>query len=238
MLNRQAMLQHLRTHAPVIAPSMLKCDFGDLHREVRALDAAGFPLLHLDVMDGHFVPNLSYGPMVIRSLRPLTETPFDAHLMISDPARYLDEFLDAGCECVTFHVETVSDPGELLERIRQRDAVAGLAVNPDTSLDAVRPWLDACDLLLMMSVHPGFGGQAFLPEVLPRVREIRELAPDGLIISMDGGISERTIADCAAVGSDVFVAGSAVFDQPDYAAARRSLSAQAASAQVSMEKSG
>lgn len=237
MLNRDAMLKHLRTNAPVIAPSMLKCDFGNLQREVERLDRAGFPLLHLDVMDGHFVPNLSYGPMVIGSLRRLTETPLDAHLMISDPARYLTEYLDAGCEAVTFHWEAVPDPTDLLAEIQQRDAVAGLAVNPETPIEDVEPWLDRCDLLLVMSVRPGFGGQAFMPEVLPKVRRAREVGGDRLIISIDGGVAPGTIAQCSAAGADLFVAGSSVFDQPDYESAGKQLAALAGDAQRLAEES-
>lgn len=239
MLKREAMLRHLREHVPVIAPSMLKCDFGNLHQDVKRLDQAGFPLLHLDVMDGHFVPNLSYGPMVIRSLRQLTETPFDAHLMISDPAKYLTEYLDAGCEAITFHLEAeaVSDPGELLAEIRDRDVVAGLAINPDTPMELAEPWLDQCDLLLVMSVMPGFGGQAFMPEVLPKVERARELAGERLIISMDGGVAAGTIEQCAAAGTDLFVAGSSVFDEADYAAAGTRLSDLARSAQRLAEES-
>jgi len=230
MLKREAMLQHLRTNAPVIAPSMLKCDFGNLQQEVEQLDAAGFPVLHLDVMDGHFVPNLSYGPMVIKSMRKLTSTPFDAHLMISDPTKYLQEYIDAGCEAITFHLEAVPEPRPLLDAIRNSDAVAGLAINPGTPIETAEPWLQHCDLLLVMSVEPGFGGQAFMPEVLPKVRRAREIAGERLIISMDGGVASKTIEECAAAGTDLFVAGSSVFDEPDYESAGRRLSQLAASA--------
>lgn len=237
MLKREAMLQHLRTDAPVIAPSMLKCDFGNLQREIESLGAAGFPVLHLDVMDGHFVPNLSYGPMVIKSMRKLTNTPFDAHLMVSDPAKYLQEYIDAGCEAITFHLEAVPEPRPLLEAIRHSDAVSGLAINPSTPLEAAEPWLQYCDLLLVMSVQPGFGGQAFMPEVLPKVRRAREIAGERLIISMDGGVAAGTIEECAAAGTDLFVAGSSVFDEPDYEAAGQHLARLAASAKPLAEES-
>ncbi|MCH2210886.1 MAG: ribulose-phosphate 3-epimerase [Fuerstiella sp.] len=223
MLKRHAMLKHLRTHSPVIAPSLLKCDFGNLDNEVKLLDRSGFSVLHLDVMDGNFVPNLSYGPMVIRSLRQLTNIPFDAHLMISDPAFYLDEYLDAGCEAVTFHLEAVPDPKDLLLELQRRDTVAGLAINPDTPLEMAEPWLEHCDLLLVMSVQPGFGGQTFMPEVLQKVRRAREIAGERLIISIDGGVAAGTIAKCSDAGADLFVAGSAVFDKADYGAARKQL---------------
>jgi ribulose-phosphate 3-epimerase len=219
MRTRDAMLSYLRTHRPAIAPSMLKCDFGNLHRECELLDAASAPLLHLDVMDAHFVPNLSYGPMVIERLRPLTSTPFDAHLMVSDPARFLDDYIRAGCEAITFHLEAVPQPVELLREIRRRDVVAGLAINPDTPFSAAEPFLRECDLFLVMSVHPGFGGQKFIPDVLSKVTQARAAGGDDLIISMDGGVGRNTIAACARAGTDVFVAGSSVFDESDYAAA-------------------
>jgi len=202
MRTRDAMLSYLRTHRPAIAPSMLKCDFGNLHRECELLDAASAPLLHLDVMDAHFVPNLSY-----------------AHLMVSDPARFLDDYIRAGCEAITFHLEAVPQPVELLREIRRRDVVAGLAINPDTPFSAAEPFLRECDLFLVMSVHPGFGGQKFIPDVLSKVTQARAAGGDDLIISMDGGVGRNTIAACARAGTDVFVAGSSVFDESDYAAA-------------------
>ena len=141
MQTRDEMLSHLKAKRPVVAPSMLKCDFGNLHREIELLDAAGSSLLHWDVMDGHFVPNLSYGPMVIERVRGLTETPFDAHLMISDPTKYLDEYVRAGCEAITFHLETVPQPVPLLREIRRRKLVAGLAINPGTPFSAAEAFL-------------------------------------------------------------------------------------------------
>ena len=213
------MLSYLRDHRPAVAPSMLKCDFGNLHRELELLDAASAPLLHLDVMDAHFVPNLSYGPMVIEKIRPLTATPFDAHLMVSEPGRFLDDYIKAGCEAITFHLEAVPDPVDLLREIRSRDVVAGLAINPDTPFSAAEPFLPECDLFLVMSVHPGFGGQKFIPDVLSRVTQARAAAGPDLIISIDGGVGKSTIEACARAGADVFVAGSSVFDEPDYSAA-------------------
>lgn len=219
MLTRDEMLSHLKARRPIAAPSMLKCDFGNLHREIELLDTAEASLLHLDVMDGHFVPNLSYGPMVIERMRPLTGTPFDAHLMISDPAKYLNEYIKAGCEAITFHLEAVPEPTKLLQEIRKKNVVAGLAINPDTPFAKAEPFLSECDLLLVMSVHPGFGGQKFIPDVVSKIRDARAVAGDRLIISVDGGISRSTIAQCAQAGCDVFVAGSSIFDEPCYAAA-------------------
>lgn len=219
MLTRDEMLSYLKAHRPVVAPSMLKCDFGNLHREIELLDAAKSSLLHWDVMDGHFVPNLSYGPMVIERTRGLTKTPFDAHLMISDPAKYLEEYIKAGCEAITFHLEAVPQPVSLLREIRRRGLVAGLAINPGTPFSSAEPFLAECDLFLVMSVNPGFGGQKFIPDVVSKIAAARAVGGQDLIISVDGGIGRSTIAQCAEAGCDVFVAGSSVFDEPCYAAA-------------------
>ena len=207
----------------MIAPSMLKCDFGNLQHEAERIDAAGLPLYHLDVMDGHFVPNLSYGAMVIAGLRERTGVPFDAHLMISDPAAFLEDYIKAGCEAITFHIEAVPDPSELLKEIRNRDIVSGLAINPETSFEQAAPYVEYCDLLLVMSVRPGFGGQKFMPEVLPKITAAREAGGPDLLISVDGGVAEPTIARCAAAGADIFVAGSSIFDQSDYETAGKRL---------------
>lgn len=215
-MNRTDILQRLRAARPIIAPSMLKCDFGNLAREVERLTAANAKVLHWDVMDGHFVPNLSYGPMVIERVRPLTEMVFDAHLMISEPERYLDEYLKAGCDAITVHIEAVLQPTSLLRRIRDAGRVAGLALNPQTPLSAVEPFLGEIDLLLVMSVQAGFGGQSFIPTSIEKLQAARKLTSPQTILSVDGGIGTKTIAGCAAVGTDLFVAGSAIFDQSDY----------------------
>lgn len=215
-MNRTDILQRLRAARPIIAPSMLKCDFGNLAREVERLTAANTKVLHWDVMDGHFVPNLSYGPMLIERVRPLTEMVFDAHLMISEPERYLDEYLKAGCDAITVHIEAVPQPTSLLRRIRDAGQVAGLALNPQTPLSAIEPFLAEIDLLLVMSVQAGFGGQSFIPTSIEKLREARQMISSETILSVDGGIGTKTIASCAAVGTDLFVAGSAIFDQSDY----------------------
>jgi len=230
-MSRLATLEILSAHLPLIAPSMLKCDFGNLYREVELLDCADARVLHLDVMDGHFVPNLSYGPVVIERLRELTTLPFDAHLMISDPGRYLDDFLRAGCEAVTFHIEAVPDAGPLLRRIREADAVAGLALNPGTPVERVEPFLADCDLVLVMSVEPGFGGQKFQSTALGKLRRLRELSPS-LLLSVDGGIGPETIGPSSAAGADLFVVGSAIFKTDDYGQAIAQLAATAADARA------
>lgn len=215
-MNRDAVLGRLRKSRPLIAPSMLKCDFGNLAREIELLETAGAQLLHWDVMDGHFVPNLSYGALVIERLRDRTDLIFDAHLMISDPAAYLDDYLRAGCNCITFHAETVSEPRPLLDEIRERGAVAGLALNPGTPVESVTAALPSCDMVLIMSVEPGFGGQSFMPESLPKLQQVRSQCSPDLLLAIDGGIGPKTIAETGAAGADLFVVGSAIFDAPDY----------------------
>ncbi len=218
-----AVVRRLLSGIPLIAPSMLKCDFANLHREVALLEAAGAKMLHLDVMDGHFVPNLSYGALVIRSLRSATRLPFEAHLMISDPARYVDDFLDAGCDVLTFHIEAVPEPAGLLRQIRGRGAAAGLALNPGTPVEAVLPFITECDLLLVMSVEPGFGGQKFIPETLAKVRRLAPLVGGDRLLSIDGGIGPATIPEAARAGATEFVVGSAIFDTTDYREAIESM---------------
>lgn len=217
-MNRDAVLRRLRSACPVIAPSMLKCDFGDLAQEIRLLEAAGAKVLHWDVMDGHFVPNLSYGALLIERLRERTDLIFDAHLMISEPARYLDDYLQAGCNCVTVHAEAVPEPVPLLEQIRELGGVAGLAINPGTSVESVTAALPACDMVLVMSVEPGFGGQAFMPESLDKLRQLRACCSAETLLGIDGGIGPKTIARTAEAGADVFVVGSALFEAADYGA--------------------
>ena len=189
---------------------MLKCDFGNLHREVELLEAGEAKILHMDVMDGHFVPNLSYGAMVIERVRELTELPFEAHLMISDPARYLDDFIKAGCNLLTFHLEAVPEPRKLIDRIHEKECLAGLAINPETPADKAIPFLGQIDELLVMTVHPGFGGQAFLPDMLPKVRALRAAAKQ-LPILVDGGVNFETGPRCVEAGANVLVAGNSLF---------------------------
>ena len=216
-------VSRLLSSTPLIAPSMLKCDFANLHREVELLESAGAQLLHMDVMDGHFVPNLSYGAVVIRSLRNATGLPFEAHLMISDPARYLDDFIEAGCDIITFHIEAVPQPADLLRRIRDAGAAAGLALNPSTPIEAILPFIAECDLALVMSVNPGFGGQKFMPETLEKVRRLAPHTGSDRLLSIDGGIGHETISLAARAGARQFVVGSAIFDEADYRSAMDNL---------------
>ena len=226
-------VSRLLSSTPLIAPSMLKCDFANLHREVELLESAGARLLHLDVMDGHFVPNLSYGAVVIRSLRATTALPFEAHLMISDPARYVDDFLEAGCNLITFHIEADPQPAGLLRRIRKAGAAAGLALNPATPVEAVLPFVPECDLILVMSVNPGFGGQKFMPETLEKVRKLAPHTGSNRLLSIDGGIGPESIPLAARAGARQFVVGSAIFDAADYRSAMESLHLAASGAAYS-----
>jgi ribulose-phosphate 3-epimerase len=197
------------------------------------LESAGARLLHLDVMDGHFVPNLSYGAVIIQSLRKTTALPFEAHLMISDPGRYLDDFIDAGCDLITIHVEAVPEPGDLLRRIRERGAGAGLALNPATPVAAIAPYVAECDQVLVMSVEPGFGGQKFMPVALDKLRRLAPLVGKNRLLSIDGGIGPTTIARAAQAGAGEFVTGSAIFDAADYGEAMEKMRLAASGAAVS-----
>ena len=226
-MSRIGIHQQFQNARPIIAPSMLKCDFGNLQHEVGCLAAAGSRVLHWDVMDGHFVPNLSYGAMLIERVRPLTEMLFDAHLMIAEPARYLNEYLKAGCDAITIHIEALPDPRDVLRRIREAGRLAGLALNPQTPLSTVEPFIAEIDLLLIMSVPAGFGGQAFIPDSLEKLKQARKLVSREQILSVDGGIGLQTIAGCAEAGADLFVVGSAIFDHSDYTLAVSELSQKA-----------
>jgi ribulose-phosphate 3-epimerase len=230
-MGRRDHLAALREAAPGILPSLLLCDFGHLAAEVARLEEAGVPALHLDVMDGVFVPNLTYGMPIVEALRRVTDLPLDVHLMITDPARYLPAFRDAGADLVTFHVEAVQRPREVLETAKKLGLSAGLALNPGTSLEAVSGCWELCDLLLVMSVEAGFGGQAFQPVALEKLRRARELGGADLLLEVDGGVNLETIAACAEAGADLFVVGSGIFGfrPSEYGEAVRGLRKQAES---------
>jgi ribulose-phosphate 3-epimerase len=198
-----------------IAPSLLSADFSRLESDVAAVEKAGAEVLHIDVMDGHFVPNISLGVPVIASLRKRTKLYFDAHLMISEPHRYAESFVKAGCDHITFHIETTNDPEGVVEHIRGLGATAGVCLNPTTPVSAIESIIETVDLVLVMSVWPGFGGQKFIADVLPKVKELRGRLKPHQRLQIDGGIDPQTIGAAAEAGVDLFVAGTAVFRQPD-----------------------
>lgn len=206
-----------------IVPSILSANFANLQRDVKRVEDAGADMLHIDVMDGHFVPNITVGVPVVESLSKITHLPLDVHLMIEEPEKYIEPFARAGSNTLTFHIEVTDQPEDLIARIRQLGAKAAVSVNPETGLDRIWNLLDKLDMVLVMFVHPGFGGQAFMSEVLWKVRELREKAPVGFDIEVDGGINEKTISEVARAGANVFVVGTAIFDSPDVAAAIRTL---------------
>ena len=208
-----------RAPKPFVTPSLLNCNFAKVGEELDALKRDGVEAVHLDVMDGHFVPNLSYGAPVIADWRRVTDFPFDAHLMMSDPGRYLDDFVKAGCDIIIVQIEAVPDPTNLIARIKAAGCRASLALNPPTPLSKIEPFLDGLDAVLVMSVMPGFGGQKFDASVLSKVRALRASHP-GLHISIDGGIKPDTAGLAVEAGVSQMVVGSGVF-RPDgnYAAA-------------------
>lgn len=209
-----------------VSPSILAADFANLQFEIEKVERAGADMLHVDVMDGHFVPNISIGFPVIRSIRKVTSLFFDVHLMISDPLNYIPKFADCGADGITFHLEAADDPAQVIALIRSLGKKAGVSLKPSTPASALFPYLEQIDMALVMTVEPGFGGQSFMEDMLPKIRELRGEADRRsipLAIEVDGGITEKTAPLVREAGADVLVAGSFVFHSPDPAAAVASL---------------
>ena len=206
-------------HRVAVAPSLLSADFARLEDEIAAVEKTGVEFLHLDVMDGHFVPNLTFGPLVVEAISRVSTVPLDAHLMISNPDKYIPNFVDAGAHIVTIHAEASSEVRRDLRQIRKRGAKAGLSINPDNTTQNVEAFLEDVDLLLVMSVFPGFGGQSFMESVLPNVERavaVREDRGLEFAIEIDGGINPETAVRARAAGAEILVAGTAIFRTPDY----------------------
>jgi ribulose-phosphate 3-epimerase len=219
----------LRASAPLVLPSLLACDFANLAREIEIVEAAGARALHLDVMDGHFVPNISFGIPIVEAVRRTTKLPLDVHLMIERPERYIEQFCEAGADGLTIHIEATRDAPAALEQIRSLGALAGLALNPPTPLSAIEASLAHCDLILVMSVMPGFGGQTFDERALDKLRALRDRDDVDALLEVDGGITEETIGPSTEAGAELIVAGTSIFHTDDYIHAFSRLDAAATS---------
>jgi len=198
----------------LIAPSILSADFSCLGEEIKSVEKEGVRWIHVDVMDGHFVPNLTIGPVVVESIRPKSKSVLDCHLMVSEPKKWLEAFAGSGADCITVHVETGKDIRPLLKKIRSLKCMAGISINPATPVSAIKNLLNDVDLVLVMSVNPGFGGQKFIESVLEKIKTLVELRGNRkYLIEVDGGIHEKNIAAVRSAGADIMVAGSAVFGE-------------------------
>lgn len=209
------------TRKILIAPSILSADFAKLGQEIKAVEAGGADWIHIDVMDGHFVPNITMGPVVVKSIRPVTKLPLDVHLMIAKPERYIESFVKAGSDIITFHIEAEDNPMEAIKLIRYYKKKVGVSIRPKTDVDALKSVLPMVDMVLVMTVEPGFGGQSFMPECLPKIAQLREIFKKD--IEVDGGLGESTAQDVITNGANIIVAGTSVFGTADYAQAIRKL---------------
>lgn len=208
----------LSPHKCLLAPSILAGDHANLSKSLREIEAAKLEWVHLDIMDGHFVPNLSFGPQAVNAMRPSSELFFDVHLMLDNPHRYIDAFLDAGADQITIHVEPDYPVSDTLDYIRTKGCKCGVVLNPDTPAEAAKPYLSRCDIVLLMTVQPGFGGQSFRHDVLPKIKQIAEWRNEmglNFRLEIDGGVDAETAPLCTAQGADTLVAGTAFFKATD-----------------------
>ncbi|MDM5327987.1 ribulose-phosphate 3-epimerase [Neobacillus sp. CF12] len=205
-----------------IAPSILSADFARLGEEIAAVERAGADYIHIDVMDGHFVPNITIGPLIVEAIRPVTKLPLDVHLMIENPDQYIENFAKAGADYITVHVEACRHLHRTIHHIKSFGIKAGVVLNPATPVDSIEHILADIDMVLLMSVNPGFGGQSFIPEVLPKIRKVKKMADEKgkeIEIEIDGGVNPETAKLCIEAGANVLVAGSAIYNKEDYEAA-------------------
>jgi len=202
----------------LVAPSILSADFSCLGEEIKRVEDAGSDLVHLDIMDGHFVPNITMGPVIVKSVRSYTKLCFDTHLMISNPLKYAEHFVKAGSDHITFHIESDDNPDAVIEKLQALGCSIGISVKPKTPASAIIPFLGKIDLVLVMTVEPGFGGQSFMADMMPKVKEIKDAirkAGRRIHLQVDGGIDSETVKDAAANGANMMVAGTSVFKNPD-----------------------
>ncbi|QIZ07404.1 ribulose-phosphate 3-epimerase [Priestia megaterium] len=205
-----------------IAPSILSADFSKLGEEIIAVEKGGADYIHVDVMDGHFVPNITIGPLIVEAIRPITKLPLDVHLMIENPDQYIEAFAKAGADFITVHVEACRHLHRTVQNIKSFGIKAGVVLNPATPVESIQHIIGDIDMVLLMSVNPGFGGQKFIPEVLPKIRKVKEMAEQkglDIEIEIDGGVNSETAKLCMEAGANVLVAGSAIYNEEDYAMA-------------------
>jgi len=198
-----------------VVPSILSADFAKLANEIAEVEAAGVKAVHLDIMDGHFVPNITFGPPIVKKLRKYSSLVFDTHLMISDPETYGPQFIEAGSNHISFHIEATDQPGKLIETFHSLGATAGVTINPETPIQAIEEIACLCDMILVMTVHPGFGGQSFMADTAKKIIRLREIVGPDIRIEVDGGIDANTAPIVVSYGADTLVAGNAVFSKPD-----------------------